>query len=136
MDSVALNAIGTVIGFIHVILLGRRHSAGLRSGRVNLLATGTRRAFGKSLFNNVGHYPLYLVGIGALLLLGVVSSSEPAAPDAGCVAILYEKYRLNGGMEAISNRAEMLSNSLLALSARSMAGNWRVYDVAGRRANA
>lgn len=54
--------------------LGRRHSAGLRSGRINLLATGTRRAFGKSLFNT--GILLYLVGIGVLLLLGVVSSSE------------------------------------------------------------
>lgn len=98
--------------------LGRRHSAGLRSGRVNLLATDTRCAFGKSLFNT--GILLYLVGIGVLLLLGVVSSSETSrarTPDAS--AILYEKYwKLNGGMEAISNRAEMLSNSLLALGAQ------------------
>ncbi|EAX1441781.1 DUF418 domain-containing protein, partial [Salmonella enterica subsp. enterica serovar Schwarzengrund] len=51
---------------------------------------------------------------------GVVSSSETSrawTPDAS--AILYEKYwKLNGGMEAISNRAEMLSNSLLALGAQ------------------
>lgn len=63
---------------------------------------------------------LYLVGIGVLLLLGVASSSETSrawTPDAS--AILYEKYwKLNGGMEAISNRAEMLSNSLLALGAQ------------------
>ncbi len=72
----------------------------------------------KSLFNT--GILLYLVGIGVLLLLGVVSSSETSrawTPDAS--AILYEKYwKLNGGMEAISNRAEMLSNSLLALGAQ------------------
>ncbi|EJU5863803.1 hypothetical protein N4Y86_004069, partial [Salmonella enterica] len=72
----------------------------------------------KSLFNT--GILLYLVGIGVLLLLGVASSSETSrawTPDAS--AILYEKYwKLNGGMEAISNRAEMLSNSLLALGAQ------------------
>ncbi len=63
---------------------------------------------------------LYLVGVGVLLLLGVISGSETSrawTPDAS--ALLYEKYwKVNGGMEAISNRVDMMSNSLLALGAQ------------------
>jgi uncharacterized protein len=72
----------------------------------------------KSLFNT--GVLLYLVGIGVLLLLGVISGSETSrawTPDAS--ALLYEKYwKINGGMEAVSNRVDMLSNSLLALGAQ------------------
>ena len=72
----------------------------------------------KSLFNT--GLLLYLVGVGVLLLLGVISGSETSrawTPDAS--ALLYEKYwKVNGGMEAISNRVDMMSNSLLALGAQ------------------
>ncbi|HFZ8994172.1 TPA: DUF418 domain-containing protein YeiB [Citrobacter freundii] len=72
----------------------------------------------KSLFNT--GVLLYLAGIGVLLLLGMISDSETSrawTPDAS--ALLYEKYwKLQGGMEAVSNRADLLSNSLLALGAQ------------------
>ena len=72
----------------------------------------------KSLFNT--GVVLYLAGVGVLLLLGVISGSETSrawTPDAS--ALLYEKYwKVNGGMEAISNRVDMMSNSLLALGAQ------------------
>lgn len=118
MDSVALNAIGTVRFYPCVILWDG--DILLAYGLVGLICWRLIRDAPsvKSLFNT--GILLYLVGIGVLLLLGVVSSSETSrawTPDAS--AILYEKYwKLNGGMEAISNRAEMLSNSLLALGAQ------------------
>lgn len=72
----------------------------------------------KSLFNTGAL--LYLVGIGVLLLLGSISGGETSrawTPDAS--ALLYEKYwKINGGMGAVSNRVDMLSNSLLALGAQ------------------
>ncbi|AYY74835.1 MULTISPECIES: DUF418 domain-containing protein YeiB [Citrobacter] len=72
----------------------------------------------KSLFNT--GILLYLAGIGVLLLLGSISASETSrawTPDAS--ALLYEKYwKINGGMEAVSNRVDLLSNSLLALGAQ------------------
>lgn len=72
----------------------------------------------KSLFNT--GVVLYLAGIGVLLLLGTISGNEISrawTPDAS--ALLYEKYwKLNGGVEAISNRIDGLSNSLLALGAQ------------------
>ncbi len=72
----------------------------------------------KSLFNT--GMLLYLAGIGVLLLLGSISASETSrawTPDAS--ALLYEKYwKINGGMEAVSNRVDLLSNSLLALGAQ------------------
>lgn len=72
----------------------------------------------KSLFNT--GILLYLAGIGVLLLLGSISASETSrawTPDA--FALLYEKYwKINGGMEAVSNRVDLLSNSLLALGAQ------------------
>ena len=61
-----------------------------------------------------------LVGLGVLLLLGLISHSQTSrawTPDAS--AILYEKYwKLHGGVEAISNRADGVGNSLLALGAQ------------------
>lgn len=63
---------------------------------------------------------LYLVGLGVLLLLGLISDSQTSrawTPDAS--AILYEKYwKLHGGVDAISNRADGVGNSLLALGAQ------------------
>lgn len=72
----------------------------------------------KSLFNT--GVMLYLVGLGVLLLLGLISDSQTSrawTPDAS--AILYEKYwKLHGGVEAINNRADGVGNSLLALGAQ------------------
>ncbi|STL52069.1 putative membrane protein YeiB [Escherichia coli] len=55
-----------------------------------------------------------------MLLLGLISDSQTSrawTPDAS--AILYEKYwKLHGGVEAISNRADGVGNSLLALGAQ------------------
>lgn len=72
----------------------------------------------KSLFNT--GVMLYLVGLGVLLLLGLISDSQTSrawTPDAS--AILYEKYwKLHGGVEAIGNRADGVGNSLLALGAQ------------------
>ncbi|MEN1368080.1 hypothetical protein AAIG89_32495, partial [Pseudomonas aeruginosa] len=72
----------------------------------------------KSLFNT--GVMLYLVGLGVLLLLGLISDSQTSrawTPDAS--AILYEKYwKLHGGVEAISYRADGVGNSLLALGAQ------------------
>lgn len=63
---------------------------------------------------------LYLVGLGVLLLLGLISDSQTSrawTPDAS--SILYEKHwKLHGGVEAISNRADGVGNSLLALGAQ------------------
>lgn len=65
----------------------------------------------KSLFNT--GVMLYLVGLGVLLLLGLISDSQTSrawTPDAS--AILYEKYwKLHGGVDAISNRADGVGNS-------------------------
>ena len=72
----------------------------------------------KSLFNT--GVMLYLVGLGVLLLLGGISDSQTSrawTPDAS--SILYEKHwKLHGGVEAISNRADGVGNSLLALGAQ------------------
>lgn len=72
----------------------------------------------KTLFNT--GVMLYLIGIAVLLLLGFISGGEPNRawiPDAA--NLQYEGYwKINGGFEAISNRADMLSNSLLALGAQ------------------
>ncbi len=78
----------------------------------------------KSLFNT--GVMLYLVGLGVLLLLGLISDSQTSrawTPDAS--AILYEKYwKLHGGVEAISNRADGVGNSLLALGAQYGCAMW------------
>lgn len=72
----------------------------------------------KTLFNT--GIMLYLIGVAVLLLLGFISGSEPNRawiPDAA--SLQYEAYwKMNGGFEAISNRADMLSNTLLALGAQ------------------
>ncbi|HHL7367629.1 TPA: DUF418 domain-containing protein YeiB [Klebsiella pneumoniae] len=72
----------------------------------------------KSLFNTGG--VLYLTGIAVLVLLGLISgtaANRSWAPDAA--NLQYEQYwKLHGGMEAVSNRADMLSDNLLALGAQ------------------
>lgn len=63
---------------------------------------------------------LYLTGIAVLVLLGLISgtaANRSWAPDAA--NLQYEQYwKLHGGMEAVSNRADMLSDNLLALGAQ------------------
>lgn len=63
---------------------------------------------------------LYLTGIAVLVLLGMISgtaANRSWAPDAA--NLQYEQYwKLHGGMEAVSNRADMLSDNLLALGAQ------------------
>lgn len=72
----------------------------------------------KSLFNT--GVVLYLTGIAVLVLLGLISgtaTNRSWAPDAA--NLQYEQYwKLHGGMEAVSNRADMLSDNLLALGAQ------------------
>ncbi|HCU1111352.1 TPA: DUF418 family protein [Klebsiella pneumoniae] len=72
----------------------------------------------KSLFNT--GVVLYLTGIAVLALLGMISgtaANRSWAPDAA--NLQYEQYwKLHGGMEAVSNRADMLSDNLLALGAQ------------------
>ena len=71
----------------------------------------------KSLFNT--GVVLYLTGIAVLVLLGMISgtaANRSWVPDAA--NLQYEQYwKLHGGMEAVSNRADMLSDNLLALGA-------------------
>ena len=72
----------------------------------------------KSLFNT--GVVLYLTGSAVLVLLGLISgtaANRSWAPDAA--NLQYEQYwKLHGGMEAVSNRADMLSDNLLALGAQ------------------
>ncbi|HID5410848.1 TPA: DUF418 domain-containing protein YeiB [Klebsiella pneumoniae] len=72
----------------------------------------------KSLLNT--GVVLYLTGIAVLVLLGMISgtvANRSWAPDAA--NLQYEQYwKLHGGMEAVSNRADMLSDNLLALGAQ------------------
>ena len=72
----------------------------------------------KSLFNT--GVVLYLTGIAVLVLLGLISgtaANRSWAPDAA--NLQYEQYwKLHGGMEAVSNRADMLYDNLLALGAQ------------------
>ena len=61
---------------------------------------------------------LYLAGVGILLLLGLISSPKPDSfwlP--GYAELQYEQFwRLKGGMEAINNRLDMLSSSLISVA--------------------
>ncbi|WP_016946905.1 DUF418 domain-containing protein YeiB [Klebsiella pneumoniae] len=72
----------------------------------------------KSLFNT--GVVLYLTGIAVLVLLGLISGTAANRSWALDAANLqYEQYwKLHGGMEAVSNRADMLSDNLLALGAQ------------------
>ena len=104
-------------------LLGICHALLLWDGDI-LLAYGlvglvcwrmVRDAHGvKSLFNT--GVVLYLIGVAVLLLLGIIAGDAHRAwvPDAA--SLQYEQYwKLRGGLEAVSNRAGLLSDSLLAL---------------------
>ena len=108
-----------LLGFIHALLFWDGDIL-LAYGLIGLISWRLVRDAPsvKSLFNT--GILLYLAGIGVLLLLGVISDSSTNrawTPDAS--ALLYEKYwKLNGGVEAMSNRADSLSNSLLALGAQ------------------
>ncbi len=63
---------------------------------------------------------LYVMGLAVLLLLGMISceaTNRSWIPDAA--NLQYEQYwKLKGGTEAISNRADMLGDNLLALGAQ------------------
>jgi len=72
----------------------------------------------KAMFNT--GVVLYLIGIAVLLFLGLISGDTPNRSWVPDLANLqYEQYwKLKGGMEAISNRTDMLSDNLLALGAQ------------------
>lgn len=72
----------------------------------------------KSLFNT--GVMLYVIGIGVLLLLGMISGGTTNRSwIPGAASLQYEQYwKLKGGVEAISNRADMLGDNLLALGAQ------------------
>ncbi|MDX6021855.1 DUF418 domain-containing protein YeiB [Scandinavium sp. V105_16] len=72
----------------------------------------------KSMFNT--GVVLYLIGIAVLLFLGLISGDAPNRSWIPDIANLqYEHdWKLKGGFEAVSNRADMLSDSLLALGAQ------------------
>src|SRR5471030_1010911 len=61
---------------------------------------------------------LYLIGVAVLLMLGFISTSQPGSfwlP--GPAQIQYEQYwKLKGGVEAITNRLDLLSSSLIAIA--------------------
>ena len=63
---------------------------------------------------------LYVMGLAVLLLLGVISgesTNRSWIPDAA--SLQYEQFwKLKGGTEAISNRADMLGDNLIALGAQ------------------
>lgn len=63
---------------------------------------------------------LYVIGVGVLLLLGIISGdsvNRAWVPDLS--ALQYEHFwRTQGGGEAISNRLDMLSSNLLAIGAQ------------------
>ncbi len=109
-----------ILGFIHGLLFWDGDIL-LAYGLIGLIAWRMVRdaVSVKALFNT--GVALYIIGIAVLLLLGVISGSTPNRswiPDAA--NIQYEGYWKTAGglMEAISNRADMLSNSLLALGAQ------------------
>ncbi|MBB1201579.1 DUF418 family protein [Enterobacteriaceae bacterium 89] len=72
----------------------------------------------KSMFNT--GVVLYLIGVAVLIFLGIISmdgQNRAWVPDAA--NLQYEQFwKLKGGYEAVSNRADMLSDNLLALGAQ------------------
>lgn len=109
-----------LLGFIHALFFWDGDIL-LAYGLVGLIAWRMVRDAQnvKTMFNT--GVVLYLIGIAVLLLLGGISGAQPNRswlPDAANVQ--YETWwRVSGGIgEAISNRADMLSNALLSLGAQ------------------
>ncbi|GAB50590.1 DUF418 domain-containing protein YeiB [Atlantibacter hermannii] len=72
----------------------------------------------KSLFNT--GVMLFIVGLGVLIVLGVISGEQlnrAWVPDASALQ-LEQFWRTEGGMEGIRYRADLLSSTLLALGAQ------------------
>lgn len=118
MDQSRLTLL-VLLGFIHGLLFWDGDIL-LAYGLVGLICWRLVRDAPsvKSLFNT--GVLLYLVGLGVLLLLGMISDSQTSrawTPDAS--TLLYEKYwKLHGSAEAIGNRANAVGDSLLALGAQ------------------
>ncbi|ENF7816272.1 DUF418 family protein [Enterobacter soli] len=108
-----------ILGFIHGLLFWDGDIL-LAYGLVGLICWRLIRDAHnvKSLFNT--GVMLYLMGIGVLILLGMISgdaTNRSWIPDAA--NLQYEQFwKLKGGAEAISNRADMLGDNLLALGAQ------------------
>lgn len=108
-----------IIGFLHAVLLWDGDIL-LAYGLVGLVCWRmVRDAPGiRSLFNT--GVMLYLMGVIVLVLLGAITGDQMNRswlPDAA--NLQYEQFwKLNGGMEAVRNRLDMLSSMLLALGAQ------------------
>ncbi|ELY4519766.1 DUF418 domain-containing protein YeiB [Cronobacter muytjensii] len=108
-----------LLGFIHAIFIWDGDIL-LAYGLVGLVCWRMVRDAQsvKSLFKT--GVVLYFIGIAVLLLLGMMSGdsmNRSWTPQAG--DLFYEKFwRLEGGMEAIRNRLNLLSSMLLALGAQ------------------
>lgn len=114
-----------LLGFIHGLLFWDGDIL-LAYGLVGLISWRLVRDAPsvKSLFNT--GVMLYLVGIGVLLLLGLISDSQTSrawTPDAS--AILYEKYWNFMAALKRSVTVPMASATVYWHWARSMAGNWQ-----------
>ncbi|WP_045046323.1 DUF418 domain-containing protein YeiB [Rouxiella chamberiensis] len=61
---------------------------------------------------------LYLIGVGVLLLLGLISSPKPGSFwTPGYAEIQYERlWHIQGGLQAIDNRLDLLSSSLISIA--------------------
>jgi len=108
-----------ILGFIHGLFLWDGDIL-LAYGLVGLICWRMIRDAQdvKSLFNT--GVMLYVIGIGVLLLLGIISGGTTNRSwIPGAASLQYEQYwKLKGGVEAISNRADMLGDNLLALGAQ------------------
>lgn len=109
-----------LLGFIHTLFFWDGDIL-LAYGLVGLIAWRMVRDAQnvKTMFNT--GVVLYIIGIAVLLLLGLISGNQPNRswlPDAATVQ--YEAWwKTSAGiMEGVSNRADMLSNGLLALGAQ------------------
>lgn len=108
-----------LLGFIHGLLFWDGDIL-LAYGLVGLVCWRMIRDASslKTLFNT--GVALYLIGIAVLLLLGFIAGNEPNRawiPDAA--NLQYEAWwKTTGGLEAIGNRADMLSDTLLAIGAQ------------------
>lgn len=105
-----------LLGFIHGLLFWEGDIL-LAYGLVGLVGWRLIRDARdvKSLFNT--GLMLYAVGVGVLLLLGIIADagqSRSWVPDAVSVSHEYH-WKIQGGIAAISDRANMLSANLLAL---------------------